>query len=191
MRLNWRAKPICIGARRSPTLTEEQIMAEIPENSALEFLPHVKRLLWQRQVRTVRRMQVMRPSCNARRGLYVYTSTRSKHTKNMTETTRASVMFIEDETRTRNFFARERFTCECRAEVVDRESKEWRTVMSLFKKKFGRVFAMIPSTTGFYVVSPHSKRWALCSWFWAGIRDQCRHEEFRARSRRPSWYEND
>ena len=40
-------------------------------------------------------------------------------------------------------FARERFTCECRAEVVDRESNEWRTVMSLFKKKFGRVFAMI------------------------------------------------
>jgi putative heme iron utilization protein len=61
----------------------------------------------------------------------------------MTETTRASVMFIEDETRTGNFFARERFTCECRVEVVDRESKEWRTVMSLFKKKFGRVFAMI------------------------------------------------
>jgi putative heme iron utilization protein len=30
-------------------------------------------------------------------------------------------------------FARERFTCECRAEVVDRESNEWRTV----------VFAMI------------------------------------------------
>jgi len=26
---------------------------------------------------------------------------------------------------------------------VDRESNEWRTVMSLFKKKFGRVFAMI------------------------------------------------
>ena len=75
--------------------------------------------------------------------LYVYTSTRSKHTENMTETTRASVMFIEDETCTRNFFARERFTCQCRAEVVERESKEWRTVMSLFKKKFGRVFAMI------------------------------------------------
>ena len=26
---------------------------------------------------------------------------------------------------------------------MERESKEWRTVMSLFKKKFGRVFAMI------------------------------------------------
>jgi hypothetical protein len=51
-------------------------------------------------------------------------------------------MFIEDEMGTRNFFARERFTCECRAEVVDRESKEWRTVMSLFKKKFGRVYSV-------------------------------------------------
>ena len=46
------------------------------------------------------------------------------------------------------------------------------------------------STTGFYVVSPHSGRRALRLWIWAGIRGQCRHEEFRAHNRRPYWYEN-
>jgi putative heme iron utilization protein len=61
----------------------------------------------------------------------------------MMETAKASVMFIEDEARTRNFFARKRFTCQCRAESVGRETTEWRTAMSLFKRKFGRVFDMI------------------------------------------------
>jgi putative heme iron utilization protein len=61
----------------------------------------------------------------------------------MMETAKASVMFIDDEARTRNFFARKRFTCQCSAEPVARETKEWRAAMSLFKRKFGRVFDMI------------------------------------------------
>jgi heme iron utilization protein len=81
--------------------------------------------------------------------LYVYTSARSKHTKNMAETTKASVMFVEDEARTRNFFARERFTSQCDAEVVERESAEWCEAMSLFKKKFGNVFALIQPLADF------------------------------------------
>ncbi len=75
--------------------------------------------------------------------LYVYTSSRSRHTRNMMETAKSSVMFIEDEARTRNFFARERFTCQCSTELVARESTEWRTAMSLFKRKFGKVFDII------------------------------------------------
>ena len=59
------------------------------------------------------------------------------------ETAKASVMFIEDEARTKNFFARKRFTCPCSAESVARETTEWRAAMSLFKRKFGKVFDMI------------------------------------------------
>jgi len=61
----------------------------------------------------------------------------------MLETTTVSILFIEDEARTKNFFARKRFTCQCSVDVVESESAEWRTTMSLFKKKFGKVFAMI------------------------------------------------
>jgi putative heme iron utilization protein len=66
-------------------------------------------------------------------------------------------MFIEDEARTKNFFARERFNCQCSAEVVEREGAEWRRAMSLFKKKFGKVFALIqplPDFTLFRLI-PH------------------------------------
>ena len=61
----------------------------------------------------------------------------------MMETANASVMFIEDEARAKNFFARKRFTCQCSAELVGRETTEWRTAMSLFKGKLGKVFDMI------------------------------------------------
>ena len=83
------------------------------------------------------------PFVHRRPAIYVYTSARSRHTKNMLETTTASVLFIEDEIRTRNFFARKRFTCQCGVGAVEREKAEWRMAMSLFKKKFGKVFAMI------------------------------------------------
>ena len=118
-------------------------MSDTPENSVLEFLSSRNTLVMATVDKNGAPNASYAPFVQRTPWLYVYTSTRSKHTENMTETTRASVMFIEDETCTRNFFARERFTCQCRAEVVERESKEWRTVMSLFKKKFGRVFAMI------------------------------------------------
>jgi putative heme iron utilization protein len=137
----WR---IAAGYRlRRKVFTEEQFMADTPENSVLEFLSSRNTLVMATVDKNGAPNASYAPFVQRTPWLYVYTSTRSKHTENMTETTRASVMFIEDETCTRNFFARERFTCQCRAEVVERESKEWRTVMSLFKKKFGRVFAMI------------------------------------------------
>jgi hypothetical protein len=43
----------------------------------------------------------------------------------MMETAKARIMFIEDEARTRNFFAQKRFTCQCSAESVERETTEW------------------------------------------------------------------
>jgi putative heme iron utilization protein len=118
-------------------------MANTPKNSVLEFLSSRKTLVMATADKNGAPNASYAPFVQRTPWLYVYTSTRSKHTKNMTETTRASGMFIEDETCTRNFFARERFTCQCRAEVVEREGKEWRTVMSLFKKKFRKGFAMI------------------------------------------------
>jgi putative heme iron utilization protein len=99
-------------------------MANTSKNSVLEFLSSRKTLVMATADKNGAPNASYAPFVQRTPWLYVYTSTRSKHTKNMTETTRASVMFIEDETRTRNVFVQERFTCQCRAEVVERESKE-------------------------------------------------------------------
>jgi putative heme iron utilization protein len=98
--------------------TEEQSMANTPENNVLEFLSSCKTLVMATVDKNGAPNASYAPFVQRTPWLYVYTSARSKHTKNMAETTKASVMFIEDEARTRNFFAPERFTSQCDAEVA-------------------------------------------------------------------------
>jgi putative heme iron utilization protein len=124
---------------------EEQTMPDKPENSAFKLLSSRKTLVMATADKNGAPNVTYAPFVHRAPPLYVYTSSLSRHTRNMMETARASVMFIEDEARTRNFFARKRFTCQCSAESVGRET-EWRTVMSLFKRKFGKVFGMIRRT---------------------------------------------
>jgi len=114
-----------------------------PENSALKLLSSRKTLVMATADKDGAPNVSYAPFVHREPPLYVFTSSRSRHTRNMMETAKASVMFIEDEVRTKNFFARKRFTCQCMVELVERETTEWRTVMSLFKRKFGKLFDMI------------------------------------------------
>src|SRR3974377_894819 len=118
-------------------------MADRPENSALKLLSSRKTLVMATADKNGAPNVSYAPFGHRAPPLYVYTSSLSRHTRNMMETAKASVMFIEDEARAKNFFARKRFICQCSAELVGRKTTEWRTAMSLFKRKFGKVFDMI------------------------------------------------
>jgi len=107
-------------------------MPDKPEKSAFKLLSSRKTLVMATADKSGAPNVSYAPFVHRAPPLYVYTSSLSRHTRNMMETAKASVMFIEDEARTRNFFA-----------AVGRETTEWRTVMSLFKRKFGKVFDMI------------------------------------------------
>lgn len=76
-------------------------------------------------------------------GFYVYTSMLSRHTRDLLETERASVMFIEDEVNSGNIFARKRLTFPCRAAVIPLQHIAREEVMDLFANKFGATFALI------------------------------------------------
>jgi hypothetical protein len=91
------------------SVLEEQTMPDKPENRAFKLLSSRKTLI--RVVADKNGAPNVSYARFVHRAppLYVYT-TRSRHTKNMMETAKASVMFIEDEARTRNFFARKRLT---------------------------------------------------------------------------------
>jgi putative heme iron utilization protein len=155
-------------------------MPDKPENSAFKLLSSRKTLIMATADKNGMPNVSYAPFVRRASSLYVFPSSRSRHTSNMMETAKASVMFIEDETRTRNFFVRKRFTCQCTVELVGRETTEWRTVMSLFKRKFGNFVRHDTTASRFCVVSPHFGRRSLCPWIWASIRDQSRYEEFKA-----------
>jgi hypothetical protein len=96
---------------------EEQIVPDKPENSALKLLSSRNTLIMATADKNGAPNVSYAPFVHRTPRLYVYTSSRSRHTRNMMETAKASVIFIEDEARTRNLFARKRFTCQCCVEL--------------------------------------------------------------------------
>ena len=67
---------------------------------------------------------------------YVYVSEMARHTTHLLLGGQASLLFIEDESRSEQIFARKRAVLVCRAEEVARSNREFDSVLDLFGKKF-------------------------------------------------------
>ena len=80
---------------------------------------------------------------NGDNAFYVCVSDLSRHTGHLASTGRASVLIVEDESRTAQLFARRRLAFECRAEQVERGGARWSMLMDAFEHKFGEVIGLI------------------------------------------------
>ena len=89
---------------------------------------------------------------------YICVSDLSRHTDHLVATGRASVLVIEDESMTTQFFTRRRLAFKCRAEQVPRDSAQWRAVMDVFERKFGEVIALIRPLADFRLIAVHPCR---------------------------------
>jgi len=67
---------------------------------------------------------------------YVYISNIATHTKNLHANPHASLLFIEDESQSKNLFARRRISLQVEACIIARESERFENVLDLFAKKF-------------------------------------------------------
>jgi len=67
---------------------------------------------------------------------YVYISDIATHTKNLKANPKASLFFIEDESKTDNLFARKRVSLQCDSIKIERNSKRFEAVLELFSQKF-------------------------------------------------------
>lgn len=81
--------------------------------------------------------------------LYVFVSGLSRHTRNLAATRHASVLFIEDESRAQNIFARRRLTYTCVAEPVERDTPEFGRVLDLFEDAFGAIILTLRGLADF------------------------------------------
>lgn len=89
---------------------------------------------------------------------YINISGMAKHTVNLYDTGKASVLLIEDELACENIFARKRITFTCEGSVIERGSEQWLEVYEKFEARFGesvrvyrdlkdfRVFALKPQS---------------------------------------------
>lgn len=67
---------------------------------------------------------------------YIFISDVAKHALNLKRTPKASLIFIEDEHKAEQIFARKRVSLQCSSTLVSREDEKFNTVMKVFKDKF-------------------------------------------------------
>lgn len=95
---------------------------------------------------------------NEQRQFYIFTSRLAAHTANLQRTGQASVMLIEDEAATRQIFARQRVTFQCRASLIPRDSEEGEQVLTHYEARFGKMVGLLKSLPDFqlFKLQPHS-----------------------------------
>ena len=81
--------------------------------------------------------------------MYVYISDLSKHTQNLRDSGCASIMIIEDESKTDNLFARKRLTISSDVLEIPRDSDAWLDGMDLLENKFGESITYLKNLTDF------------------------------------------
>ena len=67
---------------------------------------------------------------------YVYLSDIATHAKNLQRNAKASLFFVEDESKTENVFARKRVSLQCDSQKIERGSERFEAVLGLFTEKF-------------------------------------------------------
>ncbi len=77
----------------------------------------------------------------------------AKHTKNLADGRKASVMFIEDESATKQIYARERLTLEASASQVERDSEVWNAAIAELKETHGKVVNIISDMGDFILIA--------------------------------------
>ena len=100
------------------------------------------------------------PFVSKQKRLYICTSGLAKHTSNLTQNRNASIMLIEDESKSENVFARKRVTFDVEVTTIPRNSIEFEGAISLFERKFGENAMIYRSLPDFvmFEMKPQSGR---------------------------------
>jgi len=93
------------------------------------------------------------PFVQVEQTFYILVSFMAKHTKNLADGRKTSIMFIEDESATKQIYARERLTIEAAVSQIERDSDVWNTVVSQLKEAHGKVVDVISEMGDFILIA--------------------------------------
>lgn len=85
------------------------------------------------------------------KNVYIYVSGLSTHTQNIHAVPRVSVLFIEDESQTKQIFARRRLSFDCTATLVERDTELWKQIVDSFEARFGELIQMLRDLPDFRI----------------------------------------
>ncbi len=91
---------------------------------------------------------------------FIYLSGLSEHTTKLLTNPVAAILLIEDESNTKQIFARKRISYQCVVELVQRNHSNYETVLDSMSARFGNVVNILRSLPDFYLfqLSPISGR---------------------------------
>ena len=85
------------------------------------------------------------------RNIYVFVSGLSAHTQSLMATGKASALFVEDEAKTPQMFARKRLSYRCTASLLERESDHWGAIAQQFESRFGNIIEVMTGLPDFRI----------------------------------------
>ena len=97
--------------------------------------------------------------------LHVFVSDLAVHTGNLKTNPRASLLFIENEKNAEVLHARKRVTFTATAELIDRKSDRFRSVMSVLQVRFGDIMPLLESLPDFHLFAMRTDRAVLVKGF--------------------------
>lgn len=97
------------------------------------------------------------------KNIYIFVSGLSVHTQNLAKNPQISVLFIEDEEKSPDIFARPRLSFNCQAIFMERETAEWIEISDRFEEQFGEIIQTLRSLPDFRIVKliPRDGRFVL------------------------------
>ena len=95
----------------------------------------------------------------------VYLSYMAKHTKNLQDRKKASIMLIEDETASKQIYARTRLTINSEAVLVDKENPLFEQSLNALKERHGKVVEVLSEMTDFVLFELKPKSGAYVNGF--------------------------
>lgn len=96
---------------------------------------------------------------------YIYVSYMAKHTKNLQDRKKASLLFIEDESAGKQIYARTRLTMNSEANLVEKENPIFAKAIDLLKERHGKVVDILAEMTDFVLFELKPQRGAYVNGF--------------------------
>lgn len=88
---------------------------------------------------------------DAQKNFYILASELATHTTHLLTTSKASILFIEDEDKSPQIFGRRRLSFSCQVQEVDRSDRAWETIIVQMQEKHGERVALIASLLDFHL----------------------------------------
>lgn len=89
----------------------------------------------------------------------------AKHTRNLRDRKKVSVMFIEDESTVKQIYARDRLTLDCEPVLVEQGSEFWNQAVDELKTRHGKVVEVLTGMNDFIMFDLQPKKGSYVNGF--------------------------